>query len=671
MAFREGDGFDPVYWDAPFFIALSATDFVFFLVVLAILYKRQGYQPLHSRSPPLLFLQSVGLLFFSQGFWIRFAVSTYPCALAIVHIHVAIFVAVAPMFLRVWRLVFLYKLDLGQRLFATSQINQDFGTLRSSQSRPQTEPSARSSVARARRKSSTGRRSTMGGKPMSHDATVQRRRTRGRSLSARPEEGGKPADASKEPKAISVPEIIITSQSPPRASSMDAARDDSDVDLPSKEDYESEWASPGLPSVLVETERMRRVSSVGGIADSAPFTSPLEAAIAENAATTATAAAKDSSSDGEHSRDPLVPHRDSLEAAAAQSGTSSGGSASPSSDDDSEMDASPFVLEESSQQEFERRRLQALARFISFNWMLTRIALPGTVLVLGLGIGNYFMNGSYHSEKFQQRLCAYGTDTSIFIGCYWLLYSMTIIVSWRMLRNVREGVGIKRELRLTAYLWIIVGGSYMLVQFLILTTGAFDTLWNGVAVMVGIWGQNCISVLWPAYQTLAKADAESDESTSAAGGVAGTAAARLTVDAIISSTQMLDCFRNFLALEFSSENLLFIEDVRRYRAVRSSRRRQAVAERMYRNYFSRDAATPVNVPSSVAAEVTRRYQEGSASVFNAARDEIVKLLEGDSIRRFVRTDEFEKARKAEELREQMLLESGQAGSGKRRASEAV
>ena len=134
------------------------------------------------------------------------------------------------------------------------------------------------------------------------------------------------------------------------------------------------------------------------------------------------------------------------------------------------------------------------------------------------------------------------------------------------------------------------------------------------------------------------------------------------LDDILRSPALLDAFTRYLQTEFGAEALMFLQDTAQWRAQYndvSASARSARARRIARTYVGAHAMLAINVPATVErailAQLAKAEDAVPLSVFDAARDEIARLLELGAMRRF-------KERSAEYLE----VAAGGAGGGRAR-----
>jgi hypothetical protein len=104
-----------------------------------------------------------------------------------------------------------------------------------------------------------------------------------------------------------------------------------------------------------------------------------------------------------------------------------------------------------------------------------------------------------------------------------------------------------------------------------------------------------------------------------------------------------EAFRDFLVLEFSVENLLFVE------AVLHLRERQVIskeeANRVFDEYVMNSAPNQVNLPGVLVQRLDARMKDGGEALdvglFDDTVEHVMKLMQRDAYRRFQKTPEWQ------------------------------
>lgn len=108
---------------------------------------------------------------------------------------------------------------------------------------------------------------------------------------------------------------------------------------------------------------------------------------------------------------------------------------------------------------------------------------------------------------------------------------------------------------------------------------------------------------------------------------------------MLEHTMGLEKFREYLKKELADENILFWEEVRRWKA---SETFEGEAMALYTNYLAESAETQVNIPGKMRSEIKKALDEGGfdRTVFDRADMEIYKLMVRDNYARFKKSTEF-------------------------------
>jgi hypothetical protein len=114
---------------------------------------------------------------------------------------------------------------------------------------------------------------------------------------------------------------------------------------------------------------------------------------------------------------------------------------------------------------------------------------------------------------------------------------------------------------------------------------------------------------------------------------------------LFEETELMEKFRQFLEAEFSSENLLFLEDVVRFRHLCKDAPESRVKEKskvVFDKYLAKNAPYQINLDSSIIHDLRTVYFAGNATatMFDEAEKEILDLLEKDAFRRFLQSLNF-------------------------------
>jgi len=104
-----------------------------------------------------------------------------------------------------------------------------------------------------------------------------------------------------------------------------------------------------------------------------------------------------------------------------------------------------------------------------------------------------------------------------------------------------------------------------------------------------------------------------------------------------------EAFRRFTVLEFSVENLMFIEAVHRFREIEKPTRENI--DKILDNFIGTTAPNQVNVPSGVVERLTANLvgieEKDIKTVFHEAYLHVMKLMSRDTYKRFQQTRDWE------------------------------
>jgi len=104
----------------------------------------------------------------------------------------------------------------------------------------------------------------------------------------------------------------------------------------------------------------------------------------------------------------------------------------------------------------------------------------------------------------------------------------------------------------------------------------------------------------------------------------------------------LESFYNFLRMEFSHENILFWCEVERYKNTEDVKIRTKFAENIFETFMGATANSELNLSFKILKEVQRRIMLGTfdKTLFREAQREIEMLMETDSFRRYLLSNEY-------------------------------
>jgi len=104
----------------------------------------------------------------------------------------------------------------------------------------------------------------------------------------------------------------------------------------------------------------------------------------------------------------------------------------------------------------------------------------------------------------------------------------------------------------------------------------------------------------------------------------------------------IESYYKFLKMEFSHENILFWCEVERYKNTEDVILRRKLGESIFETFIGAAAGSELNLSMSVAKEVERRIglDTYDKALFREAQKEIEMLMETDSFRRYLLSNEY-------------------------------
>jgi len=92
-------------------------------------------------------------------------------------------------------------------------------------------------------------------------------------------------------------------------------------------------------------------------------------------------------------------------------------------------------------------------------------------------------------------------------------------------------------------------------------------------------------------------------------------------------------FKKFAQKEYSEENVIFYEEVLKYKQVKKQADREKLAIKMYKIFVPSESLYSLNLPASVSQELTATYTSGDTCVFDNAQYAI-EICMRDTFKRF-------------------------------------
>ncbi|KAL5963272.1 Regulator of G-protein signaling 3 [Taenia solium] len=115
---------------------------------------------------------------------------------------------------------------------------------------------------------------------------------------------------------------------------------------------------------------------------------------------------------------------------------------------------------------------------------------------------------------------------------------------------------------------------------------------------------------------------------------------RKSFEALLADKYGLALFKEFLATEFSDENIEFWIACEEYKTITQPKKQQAKAQKIYEDFIATQACREINLDSVTREQTIAELASPSAHTFENAQKRIQALMERDSYGRFLRSDLF-------------------------------
>ncbi|VUZ55037.1 unnamed protein product, partial [Hymenolepis diminuta] len=115
---------------------------------------------------------------------------------------------------------------------------------------------------------------------------------------------------------------------------------------------------------------------------------------------------------------------------------------------------------------------------------------------------------------------------------------------------------------------------------------------------------------------------------------------RKSFEALLADKYGLALFKEFLATEFSDENIEFWIACEEYKTITQPKKQQAKAQRIYEDFIATQACREINLDSVTRDQTIAELASPSTHTFENAQKRIQALMERDSYGRFLRSDLF-------------------------------
>ncbi|VDM31970.1 unnamed protein product [Hydatigera taeniaeformis] len=115
---------------------------------------------------------------------------------------------------------------------------------------------------------------------------------------------------------------------------------------------------------------------------------------------------------------------------------------------------------------------------------------------------------------------------------------------------------------------------------------------------------------------------------------------RKSFEALLADKYGLALFKEFLATEFSDENIEFWIACEEYKTITQPKKQQAKAQKIYEDFIATQACREINLDSVTREQTIAELASPSTHTFENAQKRIQALMERDSYGRFLRSDLF-------------------------------
>ncbi|VDO11686.1 unnamed protein product [Rodentolepis nana] len=115
---------------------------------------------------------------------------------------------------------------------------------------------------------------------------------------------------------------------------------------------------------------------------------------------------------------------------------------------------------------------------------------------------------------------------------------------------------------------------------------------------------------------------------------------RKSFEALLADKYGLALFKEFLATEFSDENIEFWIACEEYKVITHPKKQQAKAQKIYEDFIATQARREINLDSVTRDQTIAELMSPTTHTFENAQKRIQALMERDSYGRFLRSDLF-------------------------------
>ena len=228
-----------------------------------------------------------------------------------------------------------------------------------------------------------------------------------------------------------------------------------------------------------------------------------------------------------------------------------------------------------------------------------------------------------------------------------LIYFIINAIMIKLLFTVSSSLGIFKELLFSTICWAICHTIYFILRY-------NDVVWADLMIALLIFLLNFISFGWPLYEVLStRLSLRRQSITIEASGDDDLkkSRSRQSTKYVNNNVPLKEClrdigglkeFKNFLAKEFSVENILFWERVEEFKklfAISTAREREGIANAILDEYIAEYATSPINVDykSIKLLREDIRSKKITLEMFDKVQHALYQLMATDSYRRFLLT----------------------------------
>eukprot|EP01156_Anaeramoeba_ignava_P018528 Anaeramoba_ignava/a92053_26.p1 GENE.a92053_26~~a92053_26.p1 ORF type:complete len:434 (+),score=71.77 a92053_26:6-1307(+) len=231
----------------------------------------------------------------------------------------------------------------------------------------------------------------------------------------------------------------------------------------------------------------------------------------------------------------------------------------------------------------------------------------------------------YYSDNYPGR---YGcTVTTLYLTGMTVIFVFFLtffLISIWFLRKVRDEFNINNELKAVSLTWTLLIIPYIIIQWVgynedIFTTTYFQVLWPLVSYIISDVYPLHLSYISSQIITFSTSNVLSSLKT------------------IIGNERACKHFEEFLVGEFSVENLLFYQDVARFKLLTDSDEINSQGKVIFDKYIDPSSVLEVNIDSNEKQQITKEIVNPYTGIFDKSQESIFMLMERDSYPRFLKS----------------------------------